>query len=173
MQIRPMLFIACVWLATPASAQTLVDSFERLRAVLTPGQTILVMDRDGHKQRGELVVNTGQEITIKWRDAFFRSRQRAFVESRVTQVEVSDSPWEGAVIGAGAGMAVSLWIVYGTDRSSALPVAFLAPIVGPFLGGTVDLRMNRVVYTSPAAGTVTFVPVVGRGRVGGAAQIRF
>jgi len=150
-----------------------VNSFERLRGILALGQPILLTDRDGHKQRGALVANTGQEITIKWRDAFFRSRLRTFVESRVTQVEVSDSPWEGAVIGAGAGMAVSLWIVYGTDRSSALPVAFLAPIVGPFLGGTVDLRMNRVVYTSPAAGTVTFVPVVGRGRVGGAAQIRF
>jgi hypothetical protein len=168
-----MTLIASLVLVSPVAAQAPVDSFEALRGVVEPGQPVVMVDREGHKQRGELVANSGQEITIKWRGAFFRSRQRTFSETETRQIEVADPPWEGALIGAGVGLAIVYWAEHTEDLGPGAIFLYYAPLLGPLVGGTIDRNMNRPVFVSPAAGAVMFVPVVGKGRIGASARFRF
>ena len=99
------------------------DSFEALNAILDPGYEVVVRDEAGRKTRGRVLSISGKEVVVMTEPRYFRPfrspQEHAFRANDVTRVEIVDSTWKGAFIGA----AIAPALVYGIYRweDSAVP----------------------------------------------------
>src|SRR5262245_29225129 len=80
--------------APSADAQTVATSFEDLQALVQPGDSVDVVDTQGHRVRGQLRTLTASSLELV--------SDRRFSESDVTRVRVQrrDPVWKGTLIGA-------------------------------------------------------------------------
>jgi hypothetical protein len=158
----------------PSAAPTLpARSFEELRPRLRPGDKVIVRDAEGRTTRGRLSAHRGDQIEVEWR-RWFRLRQRTFSETAVRRVEIEDSWWNGALIGLGvASAATGIGCRADDGGYTCLSLLLLAPSLGASVGAGIDLSINRLVYEAPGHATTTLSPVLGQGRIGLAARVRF
>ena len=176
----PVLFATLILLlsgplaAASADAQTLpAQSFEELRTTLRVGNKLIIRDADGRTTKGRLSVLTGAQIEVESR-RWFRSRKRTFSESAVRRVQIEDGVWKGALLGLAIGGAFTGVVCSVDDEGYGCFYALLlAPTFGAGLGSAVDGFINRSVYETPRPARTTLSPVVGPGRLGLAARVRF
>jgi hypothetical protein len=163
--------LASLLLASHAAAQTPAQSFTDLQPLLKPGQRVIVTDGKGLKTTGRVVSLLGNQLEIEE-----RRLQIMFSEGSVRRVEADDSTWNGALIGAGVGLLLGVLAVKNPSANSEgeeMGLLGAGPLIGYFLGEAIDRETHRLLYVSPGTSGMTFVPLVGRARVGIAAAIRF
>ena len=174
--IRLALAVA-VWPAS-AEAQTTARSFEELIGMVKAEETIIVIDTSGRRVKGALTAIDQDSLSLAT-----GGRTQTFARSEVSTVRVADSLGNGALIGAGTGLAAALGIlaIVGSGDGYVLPSAKMgAPLllsgIGVFLGALIDRghEGGRVLYVSPVQTSGLVVsPLLGTDRQGVLVSIRF
>ena len=177
----------------PVSADRLLggapvtDSFEALNSILDPGYEVVVWDEAGRKTRGRVSSISGEEVVVtrrrRWFGSFRSPEELVFGADSITRVDIVDSTWNGALIGA----AIAPALVYGVWRcedntfpDSNLKGAgtMLVGGMGAFLlihaGHHIDLSNNESIYERPSqASRVTVAPLIGRDQKSLAVRVSF
>jgi hypothetical protein len=166
----------------PANGEPLLDSFKALSLVLAVGQEVIVRDDAGRGTRGKVVLISDSELVVARRQypfPGFRPRKaQAFAEARVHGVDIVDSSWNGAALGAAVGATTLIPVLRGPDSDGkilgVLTVVPIAIIVGASIGGVIDSRINSPVYRrQPQPPRVTIAPSFVRQHKGILVCVRF
>ena len=175
---------ACVLLlmiSSPALAQTPAVSFEQLIAegAVKPLQTVYVTDAWGHRVKGRLgELRPGSLVLMQG------SRRIEMTEADVNRIQRGDSLQNGLWLGVGAGVAAAwsaphLLCDLPDDECAAIVFAAIGlPSIaaGAVTGALVDAAIKKTVFqfaATPGSAQIQVSPVIGRGRVGALATIRF
>lgn len=165
-------------------------SLNELRAILDPGDEVVVRDAAGPKTRGRVSsISTDQVVIFQEASTPFlrrirRPQERAFRADVVTRVDIVDSTRNGTLIGAAAGVGIafgiSRWEESAVPDSSNLKglatVLFggLSIVASSAAGHLLDLSINDPIYERPSQmRRVSFVPLLGRERIGLMARVHF
>jgi hypothetical protein len=157
-----------VLLAYGASAQPAVRSFDELQSELNAGQTVFVTDAGGRHTKGKVVDISGSTLVIRTPET------RTFTDVAITDIKITDSRWDGVLIGAGVGIGLAIWD-YSIDPSEPGNAAIFAigTGLGAAIGAGIDAlraRPGRTIYRSPR---VAVSPMVGPVRHGLSMSVRF
>jgi hypothetical protein len=157
------------------------DTFEKLAGTIREGQKVVVRDATGVEFHGTVQSVTASSLVARVRfddpanPARTMSETRTFSPAEVKEVLRPGPIWDGAIKGALVGLipvvAVAARGCYGCGRAELNVVA-----VSALIGLGVDAAWGpKTVYRNAGASSrsVTFVPVLGTGRRGLAASIRF
>ena len=175
--------------ARTAGAQMVATSFEELRPLVKPGQTVYVTDASGHTRKGRLGQLSPSSLQLLMEDPDGRniSRPKAFSESDVVQVRVRkfDSLWNGTLIGlavVGTPWAIGCLqgCTYGEPGAEHF-IHYLALItsgIGAGVGALVDAGINEraVVYyhaPNPRASSTGIEPFLTTSGAGVRLSVRF
>ena len=184
------LVLAALALGTDAAAQTPVQSFAALQPTLKVGQSVFVTDDKGIVTTGRVVSIVGNQLEI---DGIQREPRRSFrarllhpegpsarkrylfTEDSVRRIENDDGAWNGALIGVGVGLLLTVWEVSTpqSDEGTLGTSLVIFPALGGPLGGAIDKMIHRSLYVSARGKSASFAPFLGRGRAGIAATVRF
>lgn len=154
--------------SSAVSAQIREGAKPNLETILSPGMTVWISDSGGREEKIRVVGVSGGVLT-----AASSGIRRRFRTSDVTQVKVrrSDSLLNGALIGAGAGVAAGLLLCRATEpwencRDDIGPLLRFGAL-GAGIGMGVDalIRGQRTIYPQRTNG-LHAAPVVGRHRAG-------
>jgi hypothetical protein len=160
-------------------------TFEDLPSIIDPGCEVIVVDETGRKTRGRVSAISKDRVVVRYRRRLFRaSEERALSNQIVTRIDIVDSTWNGALIGA----AVAPVLVYGIHRweDAAVPdsnsmkglgtIVFggISATLAVGIGHWIDRSMNRAIYER-RGGTpgVTLAPWLEPTRRGIRAHVRF
>ena len=172
--VLPLLILTLA--ATPIAAQTPATSFAGLQPLVKVGQTLNVSDDQGRVTRGKLVSISGGQLRIRRPRFFLGTEARTFSERSVTRIGLKDSSWNGALLGAVAGVGLSFSLLHNCDDRCLL-LATAAPFIvigGAGTGIAIDDSHTRVVYeNSGQAGRFTVTPLIQPKRVGILARVGF
>lgn len=167
-----------------ASLGEVLQSFETLPLVLKPGQTVRVRDESGRMTRGTVVSISNDQLVVddvRVRRGFFRQRreERIYARDSVARIDLVDSVWNGAAIGAAIGIGALAWSIQHAraTNSDGLEVWFIGgPVftLATTIGVLIDARINRPVYERLSqAPRVRLRPLLLRDAKGISAQVRF
>lgn len=157
--------VLCVSVAS-AWAQEPSRSFDQLKVLVTPGDTISVTDASGHEVTGRLVRLDAAALALA-----VGSETRTLGASDVQRVRrrMNDSVLQGTLIGAGigAGFATAVVLAYcAGEYCNGIPTAIAAFTgVGAGIGALVDaaIRGKHTIYLSQGTTMsrhVTVAPVI-------------
>ena len=165
-----------------ASAQTSDDSVARIRAAVSPGQTITVTDGNDRSLSGVLLAASNERLRLRT-----SSGVREVAVQEVAEVQrKGDSPWNGFLIGAVLGAAVGFSTYEDCQpmppmttcggnltNSRGMETAAAAALFGA-VGLTVDvfLQGSTTVFRRETRRATVGVGAFG-GRVGGQLALRF
>jgi hypothetical protein len=137
-----------VFIPNTAPAQTVASSFAELRAALTPGQTVVVIDTSGLRTKGKVAELPAMPSSL----VVLVPARRTFLEDDVAEVRATDSRRTGALIGGGIGAGVALWdyLIDPSEPGNAVITA-VAVGAGTAIGMGIDalIGRNRLLYRSP------------------------
>jgi hypothetical protein len=136
-------------LSETLAAQRRPLSFEELGDVLRTGETVVVIDADGHQTRGEVASVSSSEIVVQHDQATMRfpAQEVAWIEVPAKRRAWRKGLWIGAAVGALGGFAVGEGSYPGFALLGALGAG-----VGTAIGLLIDLsRPSRMVIYSAAA----------------------
>ena len=145
-----------------ASAQVVATSFEELRALVKPGDTIDVIDPSGRKTKGRLGELSASSLELLVRKTGPDGRETFVPKARLSQGDVRqivlerrDSLLNGTLIGlaAGAGPWLLAWPkLRGTETEPAAPLgALIGGAIGAATGAAIDAMITErtTVYLTP------------------------
>jgi hypothetical protein len=172
---------ALVLVAATAEAQELAGTFDQLRVLVKPGDTLTVVDRAGQRVRGDVVSLSNSAL-----DLAVSGTTRQFLSTEVDTIEKRgpDSLKNGALIGLaiGGGIGAAGMIALAATAEDH-PGAFVAMGVliyggiGAGIGTGFDALVegNRVIYarSSSARSGLTVAPILTRTRKGARVSLRF
>jgi hypothetical protein len=156
--------------AEKAAAQGPADSFEQLRLLVRPGDTVSVTDTAGREVTGTITVLSSSSLTM-----LVNGTRQDLTEREVATIRRrrSDSLWNGAIWGLVSGAALSGALISFAESDGAGDAAgFVAAYgaVGLGIGVGVDalITHRKVIYERPAtrAGKVSVSPMWGNKRQG-------
>ena len=137
-------------------------SVDELRGILQPGHEVVLWDAEGRRTRGLLSSIAGDQVVIHRRASspllclFVRPKDRAFPAESLTRIDIVDSTWNGALIGA----AIAPALVFGiyrweetavSDSNSTKGLATvvfggISTVLAIAVGQQIDLSMNQPIY---------------------------
>jgi hypothetical protein len=149
-----------------ASAQPPASVAGALETALAPGATAWITDSDGVESKARIISVADNSITIAAGD---RTRRLSTTDVAKVKVQHSDSLLNGALIGAGAGVASGLFLCRLTEpwencRDDIGPM-FRIGAVGAGIGIGIDalIRGRKTIYEAPTATTrLLAAPIIGR-----------
>jgi hypothetical protein len=161
--------------AASASAQEM-RTFADLGLDLNLGDRVRVVDRDGVRHEGTVRALPPEALVIVGRDG-----PREFTAATTSSVGRRGDPiWTGALIGFVPGYVMGAQFVLDfSDQKEPLTTYMLAGGIvglgGAGIGALIDSLHEglRPIYAAERKTAVTVAPVVGRGRLGAAAAIRW
>ena len=162
--------------ASAVSAQTPPGAASNLEAILIPGTTVWITDSAGREYKTRIVEVSGGVVTASAGEDI-----RRFRTGEVMQVEVpdSDSLINGALLGAGVGVAAGLFICRLTEPwevcfDNVGPLtAFGAIGAGAGIGIDALIRGRRTIYVAPGRTRLEALPVFIKGGGGLQVSVRF
>jgi hypothetical protein len=163
-----VLFVLSVLTGSAVSAQTSQTAALDLRGTLTPGKTVWITDAAGREEKTQVLTVSGDSITTST-GSDIRHVQTADVK-RITARQ-SDSVLNGALIGAGVGLASGLFLCRLTEPwevcNNPGPLLRIGAL-GAGIGIGIDalIRGRKTVYVAPDSARLHAAPIVGR-RAGG------
>ena len=169
--------------ATPVRAQGIATSFDQLRVLVKPGNTLAVTDAAGRETKGKLLALSASSLELS-----VGQTTRTFAESEVQAVSQqrhasfgTGAKW-GFFIGAGLGALAGIGAAAeGYTAGESVGLAFLGAGIYGGLGAGVGvgvsglIRGSHVVYAGrPASSTkLALSPILFDGRKGAAVSLRF
>jgi hypothetical protein len=169
--------------------QSAAASFGELQPILEPGYEVVVWDATGHKTRGRVSSISRDQVVVYQRAAspllrlFIPPKERAFPADSVTRIDIVDSTWNGALIGA----AIAPVLVFGihqweetavSDSNSQKGLATvvfggISAVLAIAIGQRIDLSVNQPVLRQRGVPRVTLTPWLEPTRKGVLAWVRF
>jgi hypothetical protein len=161
-------------------AQELAGSFEQLRVLVKPGDTVSVLDRAGQEVRGTISELSSSALALT-----VAGNRRRFLEGDIDAIRkrgpdslANGAKW-GLAAGAGLGLlaGISLAAEYDegaepTSPCSRSPTARWAPV--PARGIDALVSSDRVIFARrDTVSKLTVGPMLRRGRTGFLASLRF
>jgi hypothetical protein len=141
--------------AAPAGAQQVATSFEELRRVVTPGETIYLTDARGAISKGRLAGLSAGSLQLQV-DRDPGAPPVSLSESDVNNIAVrrSDPLWNGMLIGFASGAVPVALIGAGASYTSAGEVAIVTVgygAIGLLTGLLIDFlnKENVTIYVHP------------------------
>lgn len=186
MTLKSCLAAAVIASASPAFAQTTVESFTDLPQVLKKGNVVFVQDEKGERTKGKITDLSGVRIEVETPGVM--GHTRAFPADRVVRVSTIDSRLNGFLIGAviGAGLGVysgtMIDMLFENEASNAnwaYPVfGGLMGLAGGGIGFAIDGAIDgqTLVYarrTVAPPAEVRVAPMLGPHAAGARLSIRF
>ncbi len=155
--------------------------------ILEPGYEVVVWDEEGRKTRGRVLSISGEEVVVTRRRRFFgrfRSLEElVFGADSITRVDIVDSTWNGALIGAAIAPALvyGIWLwednTFPDSNLKGAGTAYLGSasvLMAILVGHGIDLSINESIYERPSqASRVTVTPLIGRYQKGLAVRVGF
>lgn len=170
--------LTALLLPATAGAQTVASSFDELKQILNVGDTVTVTESNGHRTKGHVMGVANGFLMIEK-----GSTTSTFAQATVATITRRDSPIEGLLIGASAGLVGGLLFSSGNCGSDsectaiALPVGLLVFVpVGAVAGALIDkYTAGDRVYRAPGSkkSSMVIVPAVGKHANGFAVVLRF
>lgn len=167
--------------AAPADAQELAGTFDQLRVLVKPGDTLTVIDGSGQRVEGKMSSLSSSMLNLT-----VAGQPRQFLNADVNTIEKRgpDSLKNGALIGLAIGgglgaVAMAALAATAEDNAGAFVAvgALIYGGIGAGIGTGFDalIEGRRVIYArSGAAGaTLTVAPLFGRTRKGMRVSLRF
>ena len=165
---KTLLFIASVLMfSAAATAQPIsAQSFEQLQVLVSAGDAVKVIDRDGNRVTGRIADVSGSRLILD-----INGTNRTFVESDVREIRRrgGDSLANGAWVGFG--VAVGIGTLGLASWCAAEPCSGVQMLSIPFYGAlgagigvAVDalIRGERALYRAPGTLAISVTPIVGR-----------
>ena len=165
-----------VVLASSAHAQEPAGTFDELRMLVKPGDTLTVTDSSGLPVRGKLA-----EVTTSWLVLSVSGTQRPFDSAHVSTITKrgADSLKNGALIG----MCITGGILAGglaaagvkrEELGQALVAALVYTSAGAAIGAGIDALVpgQRVIYASATGTKLTIAPLLAAHRQGVLMSVR-
>jgi hypothetical protein len=163
-----LLFLSTRSIASPQTPQP-ADPNPHLEASLSAGMTVWITDTGGRVEKRQIVEVSGNVITTR---AGNDVRHVRTSEIARVQVQHSDGLLNGALIGAGAGVATGLLLCTATEpwencRDDVGPMLRVGAI-GAGIGIAIDalLRRRRTIYEAQRSLRLHAAPIVGRSAAG-------
>jgi hypothetical protein len=164
-----LVFLLSVAAVSTAAAQSPPAVPSALEAALIPGTTVWITGFDGVESKGRILTLADNVVTIAAGD---RTRRLSTTDVAKVKVRHSDSVWNGALIGAGAGVASGLFLCRLTEpwencRDDIGPM-FRIGAVGAGIGICTDalIRGRKTAYEAPGSPRLLATPIVGRHAAG-------
>ena len=127
------------------SAQVVATSFEELRALVKPGDTIYLTDASGRKTKGKLGELSASSLEFLVRKTGPDGRETLVPQARLSERDVRqillerhDSLWNGTLIGLAPGAAIGSIFLFTGGGCDCYTLASRAPFAGGiflFVGG--------------------------------------
>ncbi len=170
--------------------QPVLASFEKLEPMLERGHEVVVWDAAGRKTRGRVSSISAEQVVVHQRAAspllrlFNTPTDRQFPADAVARIDIVDSTWNGALIGA----AVAPVLVFGIHRweeaavsdansmkgMATVALGGLSAVLAIGIGQKIDASINQPVYQRRRGlPPVTLMPWLEPTRRGVLAQVRF
>lgn len=157
-------------------------SFEAARHLLYVGQEVWVTNVEGRTTRGSVISVSGSAIEVGPRrfplGITRSSTSRAFERDAIAAIGVTDSTWNGALLGAAvSAAALGAWAGQcktGECSQGRALTAVLGTGAGMAAGAMVDsLISHRIYERPPAAAELLITPALAGGGRGVIAQLRW
>jgi hypothetical protein len=167
--------------AAPAGAQQVATSFEELRRLVTPGETIYVTDARGAVSKGGLAGLSAGSLQLKV-DRDGGAPPVSLSESDVNNIAVrrSDPLWNGMLIGFASGALPVALIGAGASASAGEVVGVTAGYgaMGLLTGLLIDFlnKENVTIYVHrprTESSRIRLSPIAGKSAVGVCLSARF
>jgi hypothetical protein len=158
-----------LFIAAPAQGQELAGTFDQLRVLIRPGDTLTITDASGERVRGKLADLSATTLVL---DLSGLHRTLQVTEVDVIQKRGPDSLKNGALTGlaVGAGLfGVAIGAATRSGTYAAVGALFYGGI-GAGIGAGVDalIEGQRVIYARSASSTtrLSLAPIVTSSRKG-------
>jgi hypothetical protein len=163
----PLVFVA----PHRANAQIVATSFEELRAIVKPGETVFITDTSGRKSKGRLGQLSASTLELLARQTGPDGRETLVPQSRLSerdvrqiQVDRGDSVLNGTLIGLAvvggpwllACNPATDWCYYNDGANLYRVIALITSGIGAGIGALVDAGIRErvlVYYQSPTRGS--------------------
>jgi hypothetical protein len=173
------LCLLVIGLASRAEAQGIATSFDQLRLLVRPGDTVSVTDTTGREVTGKIVALSSSSLAL-----MIDRNKRELTEPDVTTIRQrrNDSLANGAKwgLGIGVGLPAVLLALSGTeDIDAGFTVLMIAAYggMGAGIGVGVDalITSRQVIYERPSkpSATLTISPLLTGRRKGISVSMRF
>lgn len=150
-------------------------------------QEVRIRSEQGRATGGRVVRVDADELTISYRPRLFRPFRKpieqTFDRDRIRSIEVVDSTWNGAAIGAAGAIALEAIAIHrdctpSCDDNFGKPGRWVVGTVGIVLpaaaaGALIDAALNRRIYAARPGQSVRVVPTLGGGSRGVVAALTF
>jgi hypothetical protein len=169
-----------ILVAATAEAQELAGTFDQLRVLVKPGDTLTVVDDSGQRVEGKVASLSASALSLT-----VSGTPRQFLNTDVNSIEKRgpDSLKNGALIGlaVGGGLgAVAMLALIATDDNPG-PIAFVGALMYGGIGAGIGVGFDaliegrRVIYarSGSARSALTVAPLLGRTRKGARVSLRF
>ena len=170
---------ALILVASAAEAQELAGTFDQLRVLVKPGDTLTVIDVAGQRVRGKVVSlsNSALNLTISGTPRQFLTTDVNTIEKRGPD-SLKNGALIGLAIGGGIGTVGMLALVSTDDNPGAIAIvgALMYGGIGAGIGAGFDalIEGDRVIYARSGSGArLTIAPIVSRDRKGARVSLRF
>ena len=165
---KALLFAASVLtFAAAATAQPIsAQSFEQLQVLVSAGDAVKVIDRDGNRVAGRIGDVSGSRLILD-----INGTKRTFVESDVREVRrrggdsLANGAWWGFGVAAGIGtLRVASWCAAEPCSGAEMLIIPLYGALGAGIGVGIDalIRGERALYRAPGTLAMSVTPIVGR-----------
>jgi hypothetical protein len=173
------LWLLTMALASRAEAQGIAASFDQLRLLVRPGDTVSVTDTTGREVTGKIVALSSSSLAL----TIDRTR-RELTEPDVTTIRQrrNDSLANGAKWGLGVGVCLPL-VLLALSGADDIDAGFTAVVIAAYggmgagIGVGIDAMITgrQVIYERPArsAATLTISPMLTDTRKGVSVSMRF
>ena len=159
-----LLILLSVFCGAEVFAQTPSTPNRSLEMVLTSGMTVWITDSSGREEKTRILEVSGDVVTTAAGEDIRRRRTTDIMRIQSRQ---SDSVLNGALIGAGAGVAAGLLLctamepleVCRNDVGSMVKLGALGAGIG--IGVDALIRGRKTIYERPGVTRVFATPVVG------------
>jgi hypothetical protein len=157
-----VLMLCCVLSPNEVVAQAVTQSFAELRPQLPSGSTIVIRGETGGTTTARVVGWGDGQLTVSRRGSLLRrAEQLTFAENSVARIELADSTWDGALIGAAVGVGAAALVTIACTSSDSCsrnadstiyvfaPAAVLGGLGGLGVGGLIDSHVRRTLFERP------------------------
>jgi hypothetical protein len=181
MRLVARIVAVLILVAATAEAQELAGTFDQLRVLVNPGDTLTVIDEAGQRVRGKVVSlsNSVLNLTVSGTPRQFLSTDVNTIEKRGAD-SLKNGALIGLAVGGGLGAAAIAALTATSDGNVGPLVAagFLMYCgIGAGIGTGFDalIEGDRVIYarSRSARATFTIAPIVSRERKGARLSLRF
>jgi hypothetical protein len=177
---KAVFFLCAMAASSIAHAQGIATSFNELRLLVRPGDTLAITSTAGPEVTGKLVDLSPGRLVVRVGEGQQEWREGDVVRIRQRRGDsLANGAWWGLGIGAGTALALGIVAYEMDDEPSAGAVAALTAIYGGMgagIGAGVDALISKrvVIFERQSARTSLVVtPILSPGRKGALLSIGF